>query len=172
MSDAERCCLGVIIKDDPFLFFPNLTLFSFPAALIFDGTANPVHPNTIGSIDPHCQVGDVVQGKDRSTHFCPSSTSPPPLWSFVKPLMGQMLCCNLVIWQYSLSSCSDAFHSAKMLCDQYYLRSPDLELQEMSSKLTLIHSGGLIQTQFHPRGLCPRRTNRPLVCAYSWSVCM
>uniref|UniRef100_A0AAQ5Y904 Protein-serine/threonine kinase n=1 Tax=Amphiprion ocellaris TaxID=80972 RepID=A0AAQ5Y904_AMPOC len=31
--------------------------------LIFDGTTNPVHPNTIGSIDPHCQVGDVVQGK-------------------------------------------------------------------------------------------------------------
>uniref|UniRef100_A0A671X4E6 Protein-serine/threonine kinase n=1 Tax=Sparus aurata TaxID=8175 RepID=A0A671X4E6_SPAAU len=29
--------------------------------LIFDGSANPVHPNTIGSIDPHCQVGDVVQ---------------------------------------------------------------------------------------------------------------
>ncbi|KAI3365477.1 hypothetical protein L3Q82_010564 [Scortum barcoo] len=55
--------------------------------LIFDGTTNPVHPNTIGSIDPHCQVGDVVQ---------------------------------------------DAFHSAKMLCDQYYLRSPDLILKEMS----------------------------------------
>uniref|UniRef100_A0AAX7UEM6 Protein-serine/threonine kinase n=1 Tax=Astatotilapia calliptera TaxID=8154 RepID=A0AAX7UEM6_ASTCA len=31
--------------------------------LIFDGTTNPVHPNTIGSIDPHCKVGDVVQGK-------------------------------------------------------------------------------------------------------------
>uniref|UniRef100_A0A674NYI9 Protein-serine/threonine kinase n=1 Tax=Takifugu rubripes TaxID=31033 RepID=A0A674NYI9_TAKRU len=57
--------------------------------LIFDGTANPVHPNTIGSIDPHCHVGDVVQ---------------------------------------------DAFHSAKMLCDQYYLRSPDLVLREMSGK--------------------------------------
>lgn len=39
--------------------------FLFSAALIFDGTANPVHPNTIGSIDPHCQVGDVVQGKDQ-----------------------------------------------------------------------------------------------------------
>ncbi|KAG7240176.1 hypothetical protein INR49_027242 [Caranx melampygus] len=57
--------------------------------LIFDGTTNPVHPNTIGSIDPHCQVADVVQ---------------------------------------------DAFHSAKMLCDQYYLRSPDLILQEMNNK--------------------------------------
>uniref|UniRef100_A0AAQ4Q233 Protein-serine/threonine kinase n=1 Tax=Gasterosteus aculeatus aculeatus TaxID=481459 RepID=A0AAQ4Q233_GASAC len=30
--------------------------------LVFDGTLNPVHPNTIGSIDPHCEVGDVVQG--------------------------------------------------------------------------------------------------------------
>lgn len=41
-----------------------MLLFVFsPAALIFDGTANPVHPNTIGSIDPHCQVGDVVQGE-------------------------------------------------------------------------------------------------------------
>uniref|UniRef100_A0A8C3B2E1 Protein-serine/threonine kinase n=1 Tax=Cyclopterus lumpus TaxID=8103 RepID=A0A8C3B2E1_CYCLU len=31
--------------------------------LIFDGTLNPVHPNTIGSIDPQCEVGDVVQGE-------------------------------------------------------------------------------------------------------------
>ncbi|XP_077407684.1 pyruvate dehydrogenase (acetyl-transferring) kinase isozyme 2, mitochondrial [Vanacampus margaritifer] len=59
--------------------------------LIFDGTTNPVHPNTIGSIDPHCQVGDVVQ---------------------------------------------DAFHSAKMLCEQYYLRSPALTLQEINIKKT------------------------------------
>uniref|UniRef100_A0A8C5NDY9 Protein-serine/threonine kinase n=1 Tax=Gouania willdenowi TaxID=441366 RepID=A0A8C5NDY9_GOUWI len=29
--------------------------------LIFDGTTNPVHPNTIGGIDPHCQVADVIQ---------------------------------------------------------------------------------------------------------------
>uniref|UniRef100_A0A669EHP3 Protein-serine/threonine kinase n=1 Tax=Oreochromis niloticus TaxID=8128 RepID=A0A669EHP3_ORENI len=57
--------------------------------LIFDGTTNPVHPNTIGSIDPHCKVGDVVQ---------------------------------------------DAFRSAKMLCDQYYLCSPDVILQEMNRK--------------------------------------
>uniref|UniRef100_A0A7N8WVB1 Protein-serine/threonine kinase n=1 Tax=Mastacembelus armatus TaxID=205130 RepID=A0A7N8WVB1_9TELE len=57
--------------------------------LIFDGTTNPVHPSTIGSIDPHCQVADVVQ---------------------------------------------DAFHNAKMLCDQYYLHSPDLILQEMNEK--------------------------------------
>ncbi|XP_034049453.1 pyruvate dehydrogenase (acetyl-transferring) kinase isozyme 2, mitochondrial [Thalassophryne amazonica] len=59
--------------------------------IVFDGTTNPVHPNTIGSIDPHCKVAAVVQ---------------------------------------------DAFQSAKMLCDQYYLRSPDFNLQEKNSKKT------------------------------------
>uniref|UniRef100_A0A8D3CKZ9 Protein-serine/threonine kinase n=1 Tax=Scophthalmus maximus TaxID=52904 RepID=A0A8D3CKZ9_SCOMX len=71
--------------------------------LIFDGTTNPVHPNTIGSIDPHCQVGDVVQ---------------------------------------------DAFHSAKMLCDQYYLRSPDLILQEKNNKKKN-HSIGIVYVPSH-----------------------
>lgn len=28
----------------------------------------------------------------------------------------------------------DAYESAKMLCDQYYLSSPDLVLQELNSK--------------------------------------
>ncbi|XP_066519666.1 pyruvate dehydrogenase (acetyl-transferring) kinase isozyme 2, mitochondrial [Hoplias malabaricus] len=55
--------------------------------LVFDGTTNPLHPNTIGSIDPHCQVTEVVK---------------------------------------------DAYESAKMLCDQYYLSSPDLLLQELN----------------------------------------
>ncbi|KAG7280624.1 hypothetical protein CRUP_023243, partial [Coryphaenoides rupestris] len=57
-------------------------------ALIFDGATNPVHPNTIGSIDPHCAVAEVVQ---------------------------------------------DAYQSAKMLCDQYYLNSPDLYMQEINT---------------------------------------
>ncbi|RXN09660.1 pyruvate dehydrogenase (acetyl-transferring) kinase isozyme mitochondrial-like protein [Labeo rohita] len=56
--------------------------------LVFDGATNPVHPNTIGSIDPHCQVAEVVK---------------------------------------------DAYESAKMLCDQYYLSSPDLVLQELNT---------------------------------------
>ncbi|KAJ8372344.1 hypothetical protein AAFF_G00290330 [Aldrovandia affinis] len=56
--------------------------------LIFDGATNPVHPNTIGCIDPHCEVAEVVR---------------------------------------------DAYESAKMLCDQYYLGSPDLELQELNT---------------------------------------
>ncbi|XP_036428682.1 pyruvate dehydrogenase (acetyl-transferring) kinase isozyme 2, mitochondrial [Colossoma macropomum] len=55
--------------------------------LVFDGATNPLHPNTIGSIDPHCHVTEVVK---------------------------------------------DAFESAKMLCDQYYLSSPDLLLQELN----------------------------------------
>lgn len=40
------------------MFINNLFL-----ALIFDGATNPVHPNTIGCIDPHCQVADVVKGE-------------------------------------------------------------------------------------------------------------
>uniref|UniRef100_A0A8C1KKH0 Protein-serine/threonine kinase n=1 Tax=Cyprinus carpio TaxID=7962 RepID=A0A8C1KKH0_CYPCA len=56
--------------------------------LVFDGATNPVHPNTIGSIDPHCQVAEVVK---------------------------------------------DAYESAKMRCDQYYLSSPDLVLQELNT---------------------------------------
>jgi len=58
--------------------------------LVFDGATNPVHPNTIGCIDPYCEVTEVVK---------------------------------------------DAFHSAKMLCDQYYLNSPDLSLQETNSNM-------------------------------------
>lgn len=49
--------------DSQLSVLPNMMFFLFTAALIFDGSANPVHPNTIGSIDPHCQVGDVVQGE-------------------------------------------------------------------------------------------------------------
>uniref|UniRef100_A0A4W5Q1E3 Protein-serine/threonine kinase n=1 Tax=Hucho hucho TaxID=62062 RepID=A0A4W5Q1E3_9TELE len=57
--------------------------------LVFDGATNPLHPNTIGSIDPHCDVTEVVR---------------------------------------------DAYQSAKLVCDQYYLSSPDLMLQEMNGK--------------------------------------
>ncbi|XP_024242410.1 pyruvate dehydrogenase (acetyl-transferring) kinase isozyme 2, mitochondrial isoform X1 [Oncorhynchus tshawytscha] len=55
--------------------------------LVFDGATNPLHPNTIGSIDPHCDVTEVVR---------------------------------------------DAYRSAKLVCDQYYLSSPDLMLQEIN----------------------------------------
>ncbi|XP_028674475.2 pyruvate dehydrogenase (acetyl-transferring) kinase isozyme 2, mitochondrial-like isoform X1 [Erpetoichthys calabaricus] len=56
--------------------------------LIFNGTTNPAHPNTIGSIDPQCDVSEVVR---------------------------------------------DAYESAKMLCDQYYLGSPELEIEEINA---------------------------------------
>lgn len=48
----------------PFIYKSIPLFLSLTEGLIFDGTTNPVHPNTIGSIDRHCQVGDVVQGKE------------------------------------------------------------------------------------------------------------
>ncbi|XP_076122448.1 pyruvate dehydrogenase (acetyl-transferring) kinase isozyme 2, mitochondrial-like [Alosa pseudoharengus] len=56
--------------------------------LIFDGTTNPAHPNTIGCIDSQCDVTEVIR---------------------------------------------DAFESAKMLCEQYYLGAPELEMTEINA---------------------------------------
>ncbi|XP_069490462.1 pyruvate dehydrogenase kinase, isozyme 2 isoform X1 [Ambystoma mexicanum] len=56
--------------------------------LIFDGTTNPAHPKHIGSIDPNCDVTEVVR---------------------------------------------DAYEMAKMLCDKYYLASPNLEIQAVNA---------------------------------------
>ncbi|KAL2100599.1 hypothetical protein ACEWY4_002360 [Coilia grayii] len=56
--------------------------------LIFDGTTNPAHPNTIGCIDSQCDVTEVIR---------------------------------------------DAFESAKMLCEQYYLGAPELEMREINA---------------------------------------
>ncbi|XP_069093919.1 pyruvate dehydrogenase kinase, isozyme 2 isoform X2 [Pleurodeles waltl] len=56
--------------------------------LIFDGTTNPAHPKHIGSIDPNCDVTDVVR---------------------------------------------DAYEMAKMLCDKYYMASPNLEIQAVNA---------------------------------------
>lgn len=39
-------------------------LHSVPAALIFDGSVNPAHPKHIGSIDPNCDVVEVVKGNE------------------------------------------------------------------------------------------------------------
>uniref|UniRef100_M3YVE6 Protein-serine/threonine kinase n=1 Tax=Mustela putorius furo TaxID=9669 RepID=M3YVE6_MUSPF len=55
--------------------------------LIFDGSTNPAHPKHIGSIDPNCNVSEVVK---------------------------------------------DAYDMAKLLCDKYYMASPDLEIQEIN----------------------------------------
>uniref|UniRef100_A0A4W4FJB5 Protein-serine/threonine kinase n=1 Tax=Electrophorus electricus TaxID=8005 RepID=A0A4W4FJB5_ELEEL len=56
--------------------------------LIFDHASQPTHPSTIGCIDPHCDVTEVIR---------------------------------------------DAYECAKMLCEQYYLGSPELELREINA---------------------------------------
>ncbi|XP_068189656.1 pyruvate dehydrogenase kinase, isozyme 4 isoform X1 [Antennarius striatus] len=58
--------------------------------LIFDGSVNPAHPKHIGSIDPSCDVVEVVK---------------------------------------------DAYESSKLLCEQYYLTSPDMEVTQVNSKV-------------------------------------
>uniref|UniRef100_A0ACB8EVS2 [Pyruvate dehydrogenase (Acetyl-transferring)] kinase isozyme 2 n=1 Tax=Sphaerodactylus townsendi TaxID=933632 RepID=A0ACB8EVS2_9SAUR len=62
--------------------------------LIFDGSTNPAHPKHIGSIDPNCNVSEVVR---------------------------------------------DAYDMAKLLCDKYYLASPELEIQEVNDTGTGPH---------------------------------
>uniref|UniRef100_A0A8B9KF11 Protein-serine/threonine kinase n=1 Tax=Astyanax mexicanus TaxID=7994 RepID=A0A8B9KF11_ASTMX len=57
--------------------------------LIFSGSTNPAHPKHIGSIDPNCDVVEVVK---------------------------------------------DAYESSRMLCDQYYLTSPEVEIKQVNSK--------------------------------------
>ncbi|KAL2080274.1 hypothetical protein ACEWY4_024067 [Coilia grayii] len=59
--------------------------------LIFDGSTNPAHPKHIGSIDPNCDVVEVVK---------------------------------------------DAYETSKMLCEQYYLTSPEMEIQQVNSKMS------------------------------------
>ena len=61
----------------------------FLTALLFGGDINPAHPKHIGSIDPNCNVAEVVK---------------------------------------------DAYETAKMLCEQYYLVAPDLEVEEFNAK--------------------------------------
>lgn len=57
--------------------------------LLFGGDTNPAHPKHIGSIDPTCNVADVVK---------------------------------------------DAYETAKLLCEQYYLVAPELEVEEFNAK--------------------------------------
>ncbi|XP_072531061.1 pyruvate dehydrogenase (acetyl-transferring) kinase isozyme 2, mitochondrial-like isoform X2 [Salminus brasiliensis] len=58
--------------------------------LIFDSASQPV-PSTIGCIDPHCRVTEVIQ---------------------------------------------DAYECAKLLCEQFYMCSPDLKLREINANLS------------------------------------
>ncbi|KAM9181265.1 pyruvate dehydrogenase kinase, isozyme 3 [Trichechus inunguis] len=57
--------------------------------LLFGGDASPAQPKHIGSIDPTCNVAEVVK---------------------------------------------DAYETAKMLCEQYYLVAPELEVEEFNAK--------------------------------------
>ncbi|XP_075052618.1 pyruvate dehydrogenase kinase, isozyme 3 [Mixophyes fleayi] len=57
--------------------------------LLFGGDINPAHPKHIGSIDPSCNVPEVVK---------------------------------------------DAYQTAKMLCEQYYLAAPELQIEEFNAK--------------------------------------
>ncbi|KAG5843693.1 pyruvate dehydrogenase (acetyl-transferring) kinase isozyme 3, mitochondrial [Anguilla rostrata] len=57
--------------------------------LLFGNDTNPAHPKHIGSIDPNCNVVEVV---------------------------------------------TDAYETAKMLCEQYYLIAPELKVQEFNGK--------------------------------------
>jgi hypothetical protein len=40
--------------------------FCVCSALLFGGDPNPAHPKHIGSIDPTCNVADVVKGKENN----------------------------------------------------------------------------------------------------------
>ncbi|KPP78604.1 pyruvate dehydrogenase kinase, isozyme 4-like [Scleropages formosus] len=60
--------------------------------LIFHGSTNPAHPKHIGSIDPNCDVVEVIK---------------------------------------------DAYESSKMLCDQYYLTSPEVEIKQNAMRATV-----------------------------------
>ncbi|KAE8622352.1 hypothetical protein XENTR_v10005207 [Xenopus tropicalis] len=57
--------------------------------LLFGGDINPAHPKHIGSIDPTCNVPEVVK---------------------------------------------DAYETAKMLCEQYYMAAPELKIEEFNAK--------------------------------------
>ncbi|XP_048652336.1 pyruvate dehydrogenase kinase, isozyme 3 [Marmota marmota marmota] len=67
--------------------------FCVHLALLFGGDTNPAHPKHIGSIDPTCNVADVVK---------------------------------------------DAYETAKMLCEQYYLVAPELEVEEFNGKRKIL----------------------------------
>ncbi|KAL2085871.1 hypothetical protein ACEWY4_019191 [Coilia grayii] len=74
--------------------------------LLFGNDTNPAHPKHIGSIDPTCNVADVVK---------------------------------------------DAYETAKMLCEQYYLSAPGLKIEEFNAKTpgTPIHAVYVPSHLFH-----------------------
>uniref|UniRef100_A0A8C5CCS8 Protein-serine/threonine kinase n=1 Tax=Gadus morhua TaxID=8049 RepID=A0A8C5CCS8_GADMO len=71
--------------------------------LLFSNVTNPAHPKHIGSIDPACNVAEVVR---------------------------------------------DAYETAKMLCEKYYMASPDLKVEEFHA-----HAPKPIQAVYVPSHL-------------------
>ncbi|XP_026181305.1 pyruvate dehydrogenase (acetyl-transferring) kinase isozyme 2, mitochondrial-like [Mastacembelus armatus] len=72
--------------------------------LVFNGSTNPSHPNTIGCIDSMCDVTEVAR---------------------------------------------DAYESAKLLCEQFYLGAPELELKQINAN----NSRAPIQISYIPSHL-------------------
>lgn len=51
----------------------------------------------------------------------------------------------------------DAYESAKMLCEQYYLGAPELELREMNGETIHIHMKQYTSSRFVPMCVCIKR---------------
>lgn len=92
------------------------------SALLFGNDTNPAHPKHIGSIDPACNVADVVNGEQRLHLFF------SVLWfnSFLVAARLMAVCCLFCVWL------SDAYEMAKMLCEQYYPTAPALKVKEFN----------------------------------------
>lgn len=97
-----------------------MKLISIPflsTALVFSGSTNPTHPDTIGCIDSMCDVPEVVRGQSLSARC-------------------QLLTFNVArtATLNSLFFSLDAYESAKLMCEQYYLGAPELELRQMNGE--------------------------------------
>lgn len=108
-------------------FFPQPLFFYLSAALIFDGTTNPAHPDTIGCIDSLCDVPEVIRGEPEQKNTNRTSG------------LIECLCYYSKRCAYphvpDLLFSTDAYESAKMLCEQYYLGAPELEMREINGKM-------------------------------------
>lgn len=61
-------CRQWIVCELKFVFFESHPFVALcPIALIFEGSVNPAHPKHIGSIDPSCDVVEVVKGNEWSS---------------------------------------------------------------------------------------------------------
>ncbi|XP_055749594.1 pyruvate dehydrogenase (acetyl-transferring) kinase isozyme 2, mitochondrial-like isoform X2 [Salvelinus fontinalis] len=93
-------------------------------SLIFDGSANPAHPKHIGTIDPDCDVTEVVKGR---------------LWPNPSVSVTNQNGLKLKLQRREANPDSSwrgkhAFDSSKMLCEQYYLTSPEIDITQVNAK--------------------------------------